>query len=200
MKFCRAVSRPFQLSSTLCTQAGSSQTNHIKAMSRFDEQDRRLVIREVQERRDRRLSTVGRYRKLLNDDRETYYCVLGGQKGYFGISEGIIEEIEKNALRARLYIGVKMKDRIEVYSDNFSPILENMDELIYTDEGDYQFHTSRNDGQVCIREVDGWCLNMSFDVSLATDKFDELRSKIGQLSKDEQEELLERLREKRDDE
>ena len=159
-----------------------------------------MVIREVQERRDRRLSTVGRYRKLLNDDRETYYCVLGGQKGYFGISEGIIEEIEKNALRARLYIGVKMKDRIEVYSDNFSPILENMDELIYTDEGDYQFHTSRNDGQVCIREVDGWCLNMSFDVSLATDKFDELRSKIGQLSKDEQEELLERLREKRDDE
>lgn len=169
-------------------------------MSRFDEQDRRLIIREIQKRHDNHLTNVGRYRKLLKADSGTYYCVLGGQEDYFGISEGIVEEIREEALQAYLIVGAKMKDRIEVYSDEFEPVIESLEDLIYTSKGDYQFHTSRREGRICIREVEKWCLELSFEISLSRDKFDELRSKIGDLSKDEQEDLLKRLRRKRNDE
>lgn len=158
-----------------------------------------MIIREIQERHDNYLTRVGRYRKLLRDESGRYYCVLGGQEDYFGISEGIVEEVKEEARQGYLLIGVKMQDRIEVYGDSFGPVVGNLDELIYTNKGDYQFHTSRRTGRLCIREVEEWCLDLSFEVSLSRDKFDELRSKIGELSKDEREELLERLREKRND-
>jgi len=169
-------------------------------MSRFDEQDRGLIIREIQGRRGNHLNKVGRYSKLLRDGSGTYYCVLGGKEDYFGIGEGIIEEIQEEALESHLIIGVKMKNRIEVYSDEFGLLIESLEDLIYTNRGDYQFHTNRREGRLCIREIEGWCLSLSFEILLSKDKFDELRSEIDELSKDEQQELLDSLRERRNDE
>jgi len=86
----------------------------------------------------------------------------------------MVKEIEKEALQAYLFIGVKMKDRIEVYSDDFSPIIHNIENLSHTKKDDYQFHLSRREERMCIREFEEWCLDLSFEILLPKDKFDKL--------------------------
>lgn len=124
----------------------------------FDSQDRQLVVEKLQELQETNLTRVGRYRKLLRTGSADYFCIVGATDDWHGISEGMLERIEREANQGFLVLAIKFTDRIEVFRDEIAPLLENPEQLSYSSQGNYQFHSVLTESQACVRELDSYCL------------------------------------------
>lgn len=136
------------------------------APSQFGNHDRKLVINQIERQSDVSLRSVGRHRKLLRTANGVWYCIVGGTGDWHGISESMIERIQRGARVAYLVVVVKMKDRYKIYLGDFQPLIDNRSELSYTAQENYQFHIDHDSDQVCLREIDGYCLELSAETSL----------------------------------
>ena len=127
---------------------------------KFNNQDRKVVIEEVQRVRDEQLNPVSPYSKLVRSKDRKYYCVVGGTGLWHGITESIFDEIERAARQSFLVIALKKDRHYEIYIGHFSPLENNRSSLSYSKRGVYQFHVEEQGNKACIREVDDYCLNL----------------------------------------
>lgn len=92
---------------------------------KFDQADRRAVIRALESHLGVQLSPVGRRRKWLRDNDGRSYWVLGGYGEWHGIPEEMIDEEVKNPTTGMLVIAKRRREALQVFVGPIDPILRN---------------------------------------------------------------------------
>ena len=120
---------------------------------RFNRDDRRRVIRSIQEHYGVSLLQVGRRPKWLRDSLGKNWCILGGVGSWHGIPEEIVDEERVSQIEGALILVVKRSSTLEVFSGKLSNIVKVSNKLYRNRRGDYQFDYKEMDGRLGIRGV-----------------------------------------------
>ena len=105
---------------------------------KFDEQDRKKVISEVEKHFDVHLSRVGSRRKFLEDSSHKTYWVIGGYEDWHGIPPDMFEQEEKRNSNGVLVIAKRHASRIDIFSGSLQSLIINKSKLSHTKKGDFQ--------------------------------------------------------------
>ncbi len=85
-------------------------------MSRkFDSQDRKTVISDVNKHLGVKLTNIGRRQKYLKDEYDKRYWVLGGYDYWHGIPSEMMESEVQAKDNATLIIAVRKKTGIDIF-------------------------------------------------------------------------------------
>ena len=125
---------------------------------KFDEQDRKKVINEIERHCGVILSRVGSRRKFLEDSQKRSYWVLGGYEDWHGIPPEMMNEEEQRNTDGILVVAKRYKNRIEIYSGSLRTLIQNKEKLSHTIKGDYQFNISIRGSHLFIKEIPGYSL------------------------------------------
>jgi hypothetical protein len=182
------------------------------ASSKFNEQDRKIIIKEIERIRDESLSRVGRFRKLLRSKGRKYYCIVGGKGNWHGITDSIFERIDREAHQSFLVVVLKKAGYYKIYMGRFAPMKNNSSELLHSEQDVYQFHVDEDGDRICVREVEGYCLELESVIDTRgnpytmqsnenlkenkEDKKDKLFKEFEKLTKEKQQLVIDKLEEK----
>lgn len=158
--------------------------------SKFSNEDRKLIIDEIERQEEALLRRVRRFRKLLCTPSDDFYCIIGGVGNWHGISESIIECVEAEASQGYLVVVIKQENRYEIYLGNFQPIIDNKSELLHAENGNCQFHIDRHEQKVCLREIADYCLELNQELSLNGVRISDATEESSEVSMNEGEILI----------
>jgi hypothetical protein len=167
---------------------------------KFDEHDRRKVISEVEDHFSVHLSPVGTRRKFLEDGNGKTFWVLGGYEDWHGIPPEMLEEEERRSTNGVLVVAKRYKSRIDVYSGPLEPLIKNKELLSHAKKGDYQFNINIRGNHLFIKEIPDLSLAVlgesqySVEEKDSDKKLQALKGMFSKLSSEEQQELLQKLR------
>ena len=120
---------------------------------KFDEQDRKKVISEVEKHFGVHLSRVGSHRKFLEDSSHRTFLVLGGYEDWHGIPPDMLEEEEKRNSNGVLVVAKRHTNSIDVFSGPLQTLIDNKSKLSHTQKGNYQFHIHILGSHLFIKEI-----------------------------------------------
>lgn len=130
------------------------------ATYKFSEDDRKQVISKVESVYGLKLSRIENYRKYLQDNSGQRYIILGGYGDWHGIDKNIFFEEEKGRNNTLLIIAKCSPNHIDIYSGNFSIILNNKKRLTVTGDGrQYEFNLITRPDRLLLREIPSMVLN-----------------------------------------
>ena len=167
---------------------------------KFDKHDRRKVISEVEDHFGVHLSPVGTRRKFLENSNRKTFWVLGGYEDWHDIPPEMLEEEERRSTTGVLVVAKRYENRIDVYSDPLEPLIKSKELLSHTKKGDYQFNISIRGNHLFIKEIPGLSLAAlemapySAEEKDSDKKLQALKIMFSKLSAEEQQELLQKLR------
>jgi hypothetical protein len=120
---------------------------------KFSQQDRELVIKELERIQRTTLSPIRPLRKLFKDDAGKYYCVFGGKEDWHGISADLIQQLERHPDDTLLVIAKKYRTRLDICVATVEKLIANKNKLFKTKRGGYQFHTILTEDGMYLEEV-----------------------------------------------
>ncbi len=152
---------------------GIERTNWRNSMSdnKFSDVDRRVVIDRIEKsgRTKGKLKRVGTFRKVLADEANVFYVIVGGQE-YHGIQKTIVDAITAKAQSANLVVALK---NTTTFIADFTPFAQNKAYLLHSHEGtkeeQYQFHVEIHDSVLRVREIPNYFLEKIDEVPLGGD-------------------------------
>lgn len=107
---------------------------------KFTDQDRILVIRELEKIQKTTLEQLKPSRKLYKDSNGLYYLISGGSEDWHGVNAGIIEQL-KNYDKEGAFVTVKkFKTKMDICVGSLSVFIKQKDRLVKTRTGGFQFH------------------------------------------------------------
>lgn len=123
------------------------------ATIKYDEYDRKRVIRDIEETLGVRLSRVGTRRKYLRDEVGVSYWVFGGYENWHGIPPDMMQAEAESDSDGVLVIAKRKKNEISIFSGPLRPLVNNQDGLAHTKRGDFQFNVRILGRHMFIAEV-----------------------------------------------
>ena len=160
-----------------------------KKTMKFDENDRYMVIKKLQDTLHVSLSPIRNYRKYLKDENGNRYCVLGGYDTWHGIPGLIIDERTIANVKRYLVIAVKFKSKMDLYMGLMDPLIENKHKLTKTKEGEYHFDINTRNDALYINQLPGIHLTKIAEVENLKDIYE----KFNKLSDAEKNDILKKL-------
>ena len=166
---------------------------------KFDEQDRRKVISDIERHFGIALSRIGNRRKALCDESGKTYWVLGGYDDWHGIPADMMNEEESRDSNGMLIIARRFKSRIDVFAGELKPLIVGKSHLSHTAKGDYQFNIRVRGNHLFIREIPDYALqklgsaDYSDDQKSSDQKLDEIRALVEKMSPEEKRDFLKQL-------
>lgn len=110
---------------------------------KFQNQDRKKLIRIVEEHYNIRLNKVGRRQKWMRDNSGRYWWVLGGYDRWHGIPEDMVKAEQESSTNGMLIVGLakwgKTGVDLEVFSCPTETLVRDKDRLSLSEKGEYQF-------------------------------------------------------------
>ena len=167
---------------------------------KFDENDRRKVISQVEDHFGVKLTTYGSRRKCLKDAQGRTFWVLGGYEDWHGIPSDMLKEEERQNSDGIIVIAKRHKNGIDLFWGNLRDIINNREKLSKTVKGDYQFNIKIRGNHLFIKETPGFSLSKIantpyYDEEKEYDKkMERIKHEFEKLTPEEQEELLDKLR------
>ena len=121
-------------------------------LDKFDEIDRKAVIRSVEKSLDVSLSLVGRRKKWLRDDSGKTYWVLGGYGEWHGIPAEMMDAEAKNPTGGFIVVAIRHRSAIQIYIGPLKEVVANRGKLLRARKttGDYQFTYRKRGTRVVI--------------------------------------------------
>ena len=178
----------------------------VLAMSakKFDNIDRKRVIRVAEEHFGVKLSKVGRRPKWLHDEAGRNYWVLGGYGDWHGIPEEMMDAEINAPLEGVLVVAVRRKASMEVFAGSVGELIEGKDKLYRAKKttGDYQFTYKVRGTHLIVEQLPIFSLKKIRAMSYEADEkesdiaVDNVTKLFEKMSKEEQAEFLKSLREK----
>ena len=173
-------------------------------MSRkFDSQDRKTVISDVNKHLGVKLTNIGRRQKYLKDEYDKRYWVLGGYDYWHGIPSEMMESEVQAKDNATLIIAVRKKTGIDIFIGSVGPFVSGRNFLSRNAKGDYQFHLEERGWELFPKELPGTKLILlsTVDYSLESKDTDRasflgqknLENLFSKLSNEEKNRLLQKL-------
>ena len=172
------------------------------ASPKFDEQDRKKVISEVENHYGVKLTRVGSRRKYLEDSTHRTFWVLGGYEDWHGIPPDMFEEEEKRNTNGVLVVAKRHTKSIDIYSGPLQTLINYKTKLSHTQKGDYQFNINIRGNHLFIKQIPSLSLTKLGEAPYTQeqketdDKNKELISLLNKLSPEEREKILQAVAEK----
>ncbi len=131
---------------------------------KFDETDRKAVIRVIQDQLGVRLSPVGRHRKWLRDDEGRSYWILYGE--WHGIPEEMMDAEANEPTGGILVLAIRKREALQIFTGPLEPVVRNRSRLSRARQttGAYQFTMTIRGNWVRINQVPGAALRKLADV------------------------------------
>lgn len=119
--------------------------------TKFVDQDRQLVINELERIQNVKLEQVKPSRKLYRDTNGMFYLISGGAEDWHGINANIMQTLAANHHEGAFVVVKKYKTKMDVCVGSLLTFLQNKHKLVTTRQDAYQFH--------CVQTEDGLYLD-----------------------------------------
>ncbi len=128
------------------------------ATQKFDSNDRRHVITQLEKKLGVNLEQIGSYQKYMRDIEGKRYCILGGYGNWHGIPREIVEREEREGQESVLVVAKRYDQHIDIFLGPLQPLVQNKLSLAYTRQGQFEFNTEISGSRMKIRKVPGLIL------------------------------------------
>lgn len=120
---------------------------------KFTDQDRKLVIDELEKIQNVKLEQVKPSRKLYKDTNEMFYLISGGAEDWHGINASIMRTLEKQNKEGAFVVVKKYKTKMDVCVGSLVTFLQNKNKLPTTKRGGFQFHSVLTEDGLYVEEI-----------------------------------------------
>jgi len=86
----------------------------MKDIIKFTNEDRSLVVAELEKIQKSKLEPVKPSRKLFKDEKGMFYLIFGGKNDWHGIRPNLIEQIAQNNKEGALVIAKKYRTKMDI--------------------------------------------------------------------------------------
>jgi len=140
--------------------------------TKFDEADRKRVIRAVEARFNVKLRPVGRRRKWLLDNAGRNYWVLGGYEEWHGIPEEMMRAERSAAVEGILVVAARKKSSMTVFAGSVTGLVRCADKLYRAKKttGDFQFTYKVRGEHLFVDQLSGFSLERIDSVQYDADE------------------------------
>jgi len=118
---------------------------------KFTDQDRKLVIDELERIQNVKVEQVKPSRKLYKDTNGMFYLISGGAEDWHGINANIMQTLAGHNQEGAFVVVKKYKTKMDVCVGSLATFLQNKEKLLTTKQGGFQFH--------CVQTEDGLYLD-----------------------------------------
>ncbi len=120
---------------------------------KFTDQDRKLVIDELEKIQNVKLEQVKPSRKLYKDTNGMYYLISGGAEDWHGINANIMQSLKAHNREGAFAVVKKYKTKMDVCVGSLATFLQNKDKLLTTQKGGFQFHCVLTEDGLYLEEI-----------------------------------------------
>jgi hypothetical protein len=122
-------------------------------VEKFTDNDRGLVLQELERIQKTKLTQIKPSRKLYMDGNGLPFFIFGGKEYWHGITANGLKELYKCKKEGALVIVKKFRTRLDINIGSLSIFLSNLDKLQVTKTGNMQFHCIATEDGLFIEEI-----------------------------------------------
>ena len=148
---------------------------------KFADQDRKLVVNELERIQNVKLEQVKPSRKLYRDSNGMFYLISGGAEDWHGINANIMENLVGNNQEGAFVVVKKYKTRMDICIGSLVVFLQNKDKLLKTKRGSFQFHCVQTEDGLYLEEIQELYCNKVTEILFPNHKKD--LSRLTEISK-----------------
>ncbi|VBB45088.1 conserved hypothetical protein [uncultured Paludibacter sp.] len=150
-------------------------------VEKFTENDRKLVIEELERIQKVKLISRKSSRKLFLDENGLPFVIFGGREDWHGITSNSMNELNNYKKEGAFVIVKKFKTKMEINVGSLSVFVSNQNNLIKTKNGGFQFHCITTEDGLYIEEIPDLYCNKVSEIYFPDHKKD--LSKLRKISK-----------------
>ena len=120
---------------------------------KFTDQDRKLVIEELERIQNVKLEQVKPSRKLYKDANGMFYLISGGAEDWHGINANIMQSLATHNQEGAFVVIKKYKTKMDICVGSLITFLQNKDKLLTTRQGGFQFHCVTTEDGLYVEEI-----------------------------------------------
>lgn len=120
---------------------------------KFTDQDRKLVIDELERIQNVKLEQVKPSRKLYRDTNGMFYLISGGAEDWHGINANIMQNLSAHNQEGAFVVVKKYKTKMDVCVGSLAIFLQNKHKLLTTRQGGFQFHCVLTEDGLYLEEI-----------------------------------------------
>jgi hypothetical protein len=122
-------------------------------IDKFTNQDRKLVLKELEKIQRTSLLSTPNSRKLFSDKNGKFYCIFGGTGDWHGISESLMNQLEAHSSTTLLVVAKKYSTRIDLCVSTAEKMVKNKAKMPRTQTNGYQFHLVAEEDGFHVTEI-----------------------------------------------
>lgn len=125
-------------------------------LSKFREDDRHLLIQEIERIQSVKLSPVVSSKKLYKSNKGLVYLVHGGRELWHGISPKVVQYLKLPECQQSenvFIVAKKYQTQMDIYVGSLLLFAQNLDKLVPTKNGNLQFHCELTEDGLYLVEV-----------------------------------------------
>lgn len=150
-------------------------------VEKFTDNDRKLVIEELEKIQKTKLTQVKPSRKLFCDENGLPFLIFGGKEDWHGITENGMRELDKYNKEGAFVVVKKFKTKLEINVGSLSVFISNQSKLLKTKAGGFQFHCIATEDGLYVEEIPDLYCNKVAEVFFPNHKKD--LSRLKEISK-----------------
>ena len=120
---------------------------------KFTDQDRKLVIEELERIQNVKLEQVKPSRKLFKDTNGMFYLISGGAEDWHGINANIMQTLAAENKEGAFVVVKKYKTKMDICAGSLTTFLQNKEKLSTTKQGGFQFHCVLTEDGLYVEEI-----------------------------------------------
>lgn len=120
---------------------------------KFTDQDRKLVVEQLERLQNVKLEQIRPSRKLYQDSNGMFYLISGGSEDWHGINSNIIQRISASQREGAFVVVRKYKTKMDICVGSLATLVQNVGKLLTTQVGGYQFHCVLTEDGLYVEEI-----------------------------------------------
>jgi len=120
---------------------------------KFTDQDRKLIIEELERIQNVKLEQVKPSRKLYKDTNGMFYLISGGAEDWHGINANIMQVLAAHNQEGAFVVVKKYKTKMDICVGSLATFLQNKGKLLTTRQGGFQFHCVLTEDGLYLEEI-----------------------------------------------
>jgi len=133
---------------------------------KFSDEDRRLVIKELERIQNVSLEQVKPSRKLFRDSNGMLYLISGGTEDWHGITANLMSSLGSYNREGAFVVVKKYKSKMDICVGSLITFLKNKNRLSATKTGGYQFHCVLTEDGLYLEEIEELYCNKVTEILL----------------------------------
>jgi len=129
---------------------------------KFTDEDRKMVLEELERIQKVKLHPVKPSRKLYVDENGLLFLICGGREDWHGVTENAMNQLCDHKKEGAFVVVKKFNSKMEIHVGSLSLFVSNQSKLVKTKNGGVQFHcVMTEDGLYLLEIPDLYCNKVS---------------------------------------